>query len=119
MTFSKKRVSRILNIALPAAANSFMDILNVLIDLIMVGMLSSAALAAVGVSMQFIMLNFAFVAIFYVGTNALVSRFVGAEDYNSANAVTSSLLVVSLVVGVLLFFVDMMLKESYLSWMEL
>ncbi|MFP4487516.1 MAG: MATE family efflux transporter [Campylobacterales bacterium] len=119
MTFSKKRVSRILNIALPAAANSFMDILNVLIDLIMVGMLSSAALAAVGVSMQFIMLNFAFVTIFYVGTNALVSRFVGAEDYNSANAVTSSLLVVSLVVGVLLFFVDMMLKESYLSWMEL
>jgi putative MATE family efflux protein len=96
-----------------------MDILNVLIDLIMVGMLSSAALAAVGVSMQFIMLNFALVTVFYVGTNALVSRFIGAKEFDSANVVTSSLLLFALCIGILLFFLDMMMLEKYLAWMEL
>lgn len=96
-----------------------MDILNIIVDLIMVGYISSAAIAAVGVSMQFIMLNFSFVTVFYVGTNALVSRFIGAGDKKSANQVTFNMLLFGLSVGLPLMFTDFAINSYYFEWLNL
>ena len=70
---------RILGLALPAALNALLDMLQVMVDLIMVGTLGAAAVAAVGLGLQSLMFLFAILSMLHVGTNALLSRFVGAH----------------------------------------
>jgi putative MATE family efflux protein len=83
-------VKKVLNLSLPAALNSFLDMLQTLVDLIMVGRISPAAIASVGVSMQLIWGIYVFVSVFHIGTNALVSRFVGAKKIEDAGKVIFS-----------------------------
>ncbi len=83
---------RILRIALPAALNSLLDMLQVMTDLKMVGSLSVFAVAAVGIGLQSLMFLFAFLTLFHVGTNALISRFYGAKKMQRASLALSSLL---------------------------
>lgn len=73
--YSKERSRKILNIAIPSGLNSLLDIINLSIDLLMIGTFGASAIVAVGVSLNFIMLLFAFTTIIFVGNSALVSRF--------------------------------------------
>ena len=91
-TIDKAKHKKILKISLPAAFNSLLDMLQVITDLIMVGTLSAFAVAAVGVGLQSLMLVFAILTLFQVGTNALISRFKGAGKMNQASLALSTLL---------------------------
>lgn len=96
---------RILRIALPAAFNSLLDMLQILVDLLMVGTLGAAAVAAVGLGLQSLMFVFAVLSLLHVGTSALLSRFAGAGQSLRASLGLSSLLLfaaaLSLPVGAL------------------
>ena len=92
-----QRVKKVLNLSLPAALNSFLDMLQTLVDLIMVGRISPSAIASVGVSMQLIWGVYVFVSIFHIGTNALVSRFVGAKKIEDAGKVIFSISIVAFI----------------------
>ncbi len=94
------RVKKVLNLSLPAALNSFLDMLQTLVDLIMVGRISPAAIASVGVSMQLIWGIYVFVSIFHIGTNALVSRFVGAKNIHEAGKVIFSISIVAFIFSI-------------------
>ena len=78
--------------AVPSAFNSLLDMLQVLTDLIMVGTISAAAVAAVGVGLQSWMLVIALLTLLHVGTSALVSRLYGAKKMNQASLALASLL---------------------------
>jgi putative MATE family efflux protein len=92
LKIDKAKHKKILNISLPAAFNSMLDMLQVITDLIMVGTISAFAVAAVGVGLQSLMLIFAVLTLFQVGTNALISRFKGAGKMNQASLALSTLL---------------------------
>lgn len=92
-----QRVKKVLNLSLPAALNSFLDMLQTLVDLIMVGRISPSAIASVGVSMQLIWGVYVFVSIFHIGTNALVSRFIGAKKIEDAGKVIFSISIVAFI----------------------
>lgn len=111
-----QRVKRILNLAIPAALNSLLDMLNIIIDLIMVGKISAYAIIAVGTGMQYMMLVYIFTSAFYVGTNALISRFIGSNDIKSANKTlfNSSLLALFCSIPIVLFL--NWLNPNYYSW---
>ncbi len=66
--------------------------LQVITDLIMVGRISAFAVAAVGLGLQSLMFLFAMLSVLHVGTSALLSRFVGAGQMNTASAGLSTLL---------------------------
>ena len=83
---------RILRVALPAALNSLLDMLQVIVDLLMVGTLGAAAVAAVGLGLQSLMFVFAVLSLLHVGTSALLSRFVGAGQSLRASLGLSTLL---------------------------
>ena len=83
--FMKKQI---IKIAIPAALHNLIDTLQLLVDIFMVGKLSPAAVAAVGLSGQFIILIYSFISVFYVGTNAIASRYYGAEDLESFKKTT-------------------------------
>ena len=73
--YSRQRSRRILNIAIPSGLNSLLDIINLSIDLLMIGTFGASAIVAVGVSLNFIMLVFAFTTVIFVGNSALMARF--------------------------------------------
>ena len=86
---------RVLSLALPAALKHLVDILQILIDMIMVGMVSVYALAAVGMSMQFMMVVNLFMTLYVVGGNALIARFIGQGRQKRASALLFSLVLVA------------------------
>ena len=91
LTINKAKHKKILNIALPSAFNSLLDMLQVITDLIMVGTISAFAVAAVGVGLQSLMLIFAVLTLFQVGTNALLSRLYGAKKMSQASLALSTI----------------------------
>jgi len=90
ITHPKSR--KILSLSIPAALNALLDMLQVLADLIMVGRLGAAAVAAVGLGLQFWMFIYSILTLFHVGTNALISRFIGAKTPKRASVALSTLL---------------------------
>ncbi|MBS4068562.1 MAG: MATE family efflux transporter [Sulfurimonas sp.] len=76
---------------MPAALKHLVDILQIFIDMIMVGMVSISALAAVGMSMQFMMIINVLMTLYVVGGNALISRFIGQGRKRRASALLYSL----------------------------
>lgn len=93
-------IKKILIIAIPAALNNLLDMLQVLVDMIFVGRISPVAIAAVGLSMNFLWVIYAFITIFSVSTNALVARFFGAKDFQNLEKVISVNLVLALIFSI-------------------
>ncbi|MBN2870986.1 MAG: MATE family efflux transporter [Campylobacterales bacterium] len=77
----------VFRLAIPAALKQLLDIIQILIDMLMVGALGVAALAAVGLSMQFMMVIQAIMTVFAVGSSALISRYIGSGRRHRAAAV--------------------------------
>ncbi len=97
------QVRRVLSLALPVALSNLIDMLQMLVDLLMVGRISPEAIAAVGMSIQFMGLIYVLASPFSVGTNALVSRFIGAKKREEADKVT-------FIMAVFAFFVSIPLS---------
>ncbi|MDD5052737.1 MAG: MATE family efflux transporter [Sulfuricurvum sp.] len=76
-----------MRLAIPAALKHFLDILQILIDMIMVGALGVGALAAVGLSMQFMMIIQAIMSLYIVGSGTLIARYIGSGRYNRASSI--------------------------------
>ena len=92
-----------MRLSLPAALGALVDMLQVLIDMIMVGHLDSnatEATAAVGISLQFTGLFYAAMGVLFVGSNALMSRFLGAGETKEAATVYSTFTIFSLALAV-------------------
>lgn len=70
----------VLSLSWPAVARMSLNMLVQVVDLIMVGRLGAAAIAAVGVSNQIFFLAIAVVSAFGVGATALIAQAVGAGD---------------------------------------
>lgn len=68
--------------------------------MLMVGMVSISALAAVGMSMQFMMIINVLMTLYVVGGNALISRFIGQGRKKRASALLYSLGIFAIVLSV-------------------
>lgn len=92
LSYLPSKHQKILKLSLPAVINSLLDMLQVITDLIMVGVISAFAVASVGLGLQSLMFLFAMLTILHVGTSALLSRFVGANQMQRASLGLSTLL---------------------------
>lgn len=98
-----QRVWKVLKISFPAAMYNLMGMLQSMVDMLFVGRISALSVAAVGVSMQYIGMLYAFMSIFYVGTNALVSRFFGSGDTRSSGIVSYNMLIFAIAFSIPMF----------------
>ncbi len=112
----KQRCKKILNIALPSGLNSLLDITNIIIGVFLISKLSSFHIVAVGLGLNFFMLMFIITNVFYVGTNAMTSRFFGKKDFNSIKEILSSMLFGALVLSIPIYFIADSIHSSYFSW---
>ncbi|WP_347401026.1 MATE family efflux transporter [Candidatus Sulfurimonas marisnigri] len=108
---------KVFSIAIPAALKHLVDILQILIDMLMVGMVSVSALAAVGMSMQFMMIINVLMTLYVVGGNALISRFIGQGRKRRASALLYSLAVFAIILSVFVTIGGYFGSESFYSWM--
>ncbi len=106
---------RVFSLAIPAALKSLVDILQSLIDMLMVGMISFYALAAVGVTMQFMMVINVLMTLYVVGGNALISRFIGKNRKKRASALLYSLGIFAIILSIFVSFLGYYSSEFFYS----
>ena len=85
--------------------------------MLMVGAISSAALAAVGMSMQFMMVINVLMTLYVVGGNALISRFVGQGRKRRASSLLFTLVLFAMLLSVVVSFIGYNWSESFYALM--
>ena len=85
--------------------------------MLMVGMVSVSALAAVGMSMQFMMIINVLMTLYVVGGNALISRFIGQGRKKRASALLYSLGLAAIVLSIFVTIGGYMGSEHIYAWM--
>lgn len=107
----------VLRLAIPAALKHLLDIIQILIDMIMVGALGVAALAAVGLSMQFIMVIQALMSLYVVGSGALIARYIGSGRRNRAAIVLNMAMLFALGGAFIVGSVGWFYADDFFRWM--
>ncbi|STP13283.1 Na+ driven multidrug efflux pump [Helicobacter mustelae] len=113
----KHRLKKIIALALPSGINSFLDIFNIAIVLYFISDFGDLEVLAVGISLNYLILFFAIHAIFYVGTNAQISRYFGAKEYDKIRAVFLSVCTGGLLIAMPMIYVGRIGAGIFLDWM--
>lgn len=92
----------VIAITWPAFIELVMSTLFGMVDMIMVGQLSAAAIAAVGLTNQPFFLLLSVFAAVNVGTTTLVAWHIGAGNVEKAKAVTRQILIVNMSLGIIM-----------------
>lgn len=115
LTF-RQRSKKILDIAIPSGLNSLLDIVNIVMGIFMIGQLSSFHIIAVGLGLNFFMLVYIITNVFYVGTNAQISRLYGKKDFNAIADVLSSMFFGALAFSIPIYFIANAFYSDYFIW---
>lgn len=107
----------VLRLAIPAALKHLLDIIQILIDMIMVGALGVAALAAVGLSMQFIMVIQALMSLYVVGSGAMIARYIGSGRRNRAAVVLNMAILFALGGALIIGSMGWFFADDFFRWM--
>jgi putative MATE family efflux protein len=105
ITSKRKTLVQILKTSLPAAIDLSSQTLTWLIEAILIGHLSTAALAGVGIAQQIILLTFSTLLTFVMGSSIIVARYLGAGDRWNANHILGQSLMVGLFISILISFI--------------
>ena len=89
-----------------------------LVDMVMVGSVSLYALAAVGISMQFMMMINVLMTLYVVGSNALISRYVGAKNYYRASSVLFAAALIASALAIPLTLLGHLFSYDFFIWMH-
>ncbi|MDD5117987.1 MAG: MATE family efflux transporter [Sulfuricurvum sp.] len=108
---------RVLRLAIPAALKHLLDIVQILIDMLMVGALGVAALAAVGLSMQFLMVIQALMSVYAVGSSAMISRYIGSGRRHRASSVVFIGMWVALAGSLIIGIIGWIFSADIFCWM--
>lgn len=108
---------KIASITWPAFIELTMSTLFGMVDMMMVGQLSSAAIASVGLTNQPFMLLMATFAAVNIGTTTLVAWSTGAGDMAKVQAVARQVLVVNAILGLLMSIIGVVSARQVVIFM--
>ena len=101
----KKTLKEVLKTSLPAVLDLSSQTFTWLIEAIMIGHLSTAALAGVGISQQIILLTFTILLTFVVGSSIITARYLGAGDHWNANHILGQSIIVGAALSIVIALV--------------
>jgi putative MATE family efflux protein len=108
MSSDKSPLKEILKTSLPAVVDLSSQTITWLVEAIFIGHISAAALAGVGISLQIVLLTFAIVLTFVMGSSIIILRYLGAKDSWNANHVLGQALMIgtlmSVIIGLVWYF---------------
>ncbi len=105
-------IGNLMKLSWPMMVSSSLNMLGPTIDMIWVGKLGSAAIAAVGVAGIGVQLLMSAIMGLAMGMRAIIARSIGARDLQSANYVAVQAFLVSGVVSAIMALVGLFLSES-------
>jgi len=105
---------KVFSLAIPAALKHLVDILQILVDMLMVGTVS---VAAVGMSMQFMMIINVLMTLYVVGGNALISRFIGQGRKKRASALLFTLSILAVLLSIFVTIGGYFGSSHIYAWM--
>lgn len=107
----------IVHITYPAFIEIVLSTLFGMIDMIMVGQLSSSAISAIGLTNQPFMLMLALFAAVNVGTTTLVAWNIGAGKPEKASSIARQIVVLNLIVGTIISIIGVIFAEDVVIFM--
>ena len=112
-------VDKILLFSLPLMLSSVLQLLFNAADIVVVGRFASSnSLAAVGSTGSLINLIVNVFVGLSIGTNVVVARFLGAQEYDKVQKTVHTSIYVALVSGVFLAFFGFFASKTLLTWMD-
>lgn len=125
MTYDlKQRTYKILKIALPSGGNSLLDIANISIGMYFITHISNDTqtikhnIVALGLGMSCWMFLFALTTIFYVGTNAQISRAFGERNHAKLSKILSTMSFGAALFSIPIYLIANVSNEFYFDWMN-
>ena len=119
MDMTRGKLSKqILICAVPLILISVVQMLFHASDVFVLGILAPDAVGSVGTCSSLINLLTALFLGLSVGSNVLISKYMGANDYTGARKVIGMSVVVSLICGLILMVVALPFSETLLLWMD-
>ncbi len=109
----------IMNLALPATMQMFLQTLAGIVTQIVVGHLGAVDIAGVGLANRYLFLLMGVLSAVSVGNTALVARYTGAGDSRMAHRVLAQSLVSGLMAGVLLAVSGILTARPFLVFLTL
>jgi putative MATE family efflux protein len=106
-----------LRLALPAAGEQMLGMLVGIVDTFLVGHISAAALASVGLANQWIMLTNSLFGAIGVGSTALIARSIGAKDAALANRTLRQSVLIAALIGAIATVLGMTLARPAVALM--
>ena len=107
----------ITELALPSLAELLLGTLFGMVDMVMVGNVNTESLAAVGISNQPMMLALGVFQALNVGSTALVARFIGTDDSESAAGVVKQTLILTVIIGIIVSVMGFMFADKIIGFM--
>ncbi|NLG87008.1 MAG: MATE family efflux transporter [Firmicutes bacterium] len=104
-------------LTLPSLIELMLATLFGMVDMVMVGNVSTASLAAVGISNQPMMLILSVFQALNVGTMALVARFTGTDDHRSSCLVLRQTLILAMLSGTVVSVLGFVFAQSVVTFM--
>ncbi len=108
-------VRNLLSLSWPMIVSNSLNMIGPTVDMIWVGRLGAADIAAVGVAGIAVMLVQAALMGLFMGLRAMVARFIGAGDEDNANRVAQQALVVGAVSSIILAIIGIFFAEGILT----
>ncbi|WP_018248636.1 MATE family efflux transporter [Orenia marismortui] len=108
---------RILKLAWPAVLRMFLQSVVGIVDVMMIGSLGAAALAAVDMSNRLMFVLIGALTALTIGSTALVARYTGAKNQEKANQVIVQSIVSGIILSTLLAVLGIIFAEDLLRLM--
>lgn len=125
MTYTfTQRTHKIIQIALPSGGNSLLDILNIAMGMYFISRISPDTevikhnIVALGLGMNCWMFLFALTTIFYIGTNAQISRAYGARDHKKIESILSTMSFGAAFFSLPIYLLAQNLNAFFFDWMD-
>ncbi|TDX48409.1 MATE family efflux transporter [Orenia marismortui] len=114
---AKEMRIRILKLAWPAVLRMFLQSVVGIVDVMMIGSLGAAALAAVDMSNRLMFVLIGALTALTIGSTALVARYTGAKNQEKANQVIVQSIVSGIILSTLLAVLGIIFAEDLLRLM--
>ncbi len=108
----------LISLGWPMMVGGSLNMLGPTIDMIWVGKLGPAAIAAVGMSGMVVMLANSMLMGMFQGLRAMVARFIGAGDREEANRVVQQAIAVAIIYSVGMALIGILLSERIMMLMK-
>ena len=115
--FNKENITTVMVLALPAMIENILQVLIGTVDTYFIGKIGTEAIDGVGVTNLIMNIYIAFFLALGVGTTAIVSRNIGANNIEDANNAVKQSIIMALGIGIVFGIINLIFSKNILLFL--